>query len=147
MKITTIGFSKKSLEKFVTLLKEDNVDCLIDTRLNNTSQLSGFAKKNDLQYILENFLDIKYVHDLSLAPTPDILNDFKKKKITWEDYKIRYDNLLKKREVQNRINEILGLGTTICFLCSEHRPEHCHRSILVDFIKQYSGEIEVNHLC
>lgn len=44
-KICTIGFSKKSLRKFVELLKQENVHTVIDTRLHNTSQLSGYAKK------------------------------------------------------------------------------------------------------
>ncbi|KMK90760.1 DUF488 family protein [Rossellomorea marisflavi] len=147
MKVTTIGFSKKSLEQFVNLLKEAEVDCLIDTRLNNTSQLSGFAKKNDLKFILENFLNINYLHDKELAPSSEILTDYKKKLMSWEDYKVSYTNLLLQRKVQNRVDELLSLGKTICFLCSEHQPEQCHRSVLVDFIKQYNKQIVVQHLC
>lgn len=45
MKIYTIGFTKKGAERFFTLLKKNAVKTLIDVRLNNVSQLAGFAKK------------------------------------------------------------------------------------------------------
>jgi uncharacterized protein (DUF488 family) len=51
--ICTIGFSKKSLRKFIDLLEQGNVTRIVDTRLNNTSQLAGYAKKEDLKYVLE----------------------------------------------------------------------------------------------
>ncbi len=64
--ICTIGFSKKTLKSFVELLKKSNVNRLVDTRLNNTSQLSGFAKKNDLEYVM-SLVGISYTHDLALV--------------------------------------------------------------------------------
>tara|TARA_B100001758_G_scaffold215364_1_gene200990 strand:- start:274 stop:432 length:159 start_codon:yes stop_codon:yes gene_type:complete len=43
--IYTIGFTGTTAENFFERLKKNNVLKLIDTRLNNKSQLSGFAKK------------------------------------------------------------------------------------------------------
>ena len=62
MRIFTIGFTRKSAETFFTQLKESGVRMLIDTRLNNRSQLSGFAKQNDLQYFLREVGKIDYLH-------------------------------------------------------------------------------------
>lgn len=45
IKINTIGFTQKSAEDFFCLLKKSNTKLLIDVRINNVSQLSGFAKK------------------------------------------------------------------------------------------------------
>lgn len=45
MIIYTIGFSKKSLKEFISRLKKADVKKIIDVRLNNTSQLAGYAKK------------------------------------------------------------------------------------------------------
>lgn len=151
VKLATIGFSKKTLKEFVELLRKSNVTCLVDTRLNNTSQLSGFAKKNDLSYILEEFLKIRYIHRIELAPTQDILSDFKNKVISWEEYAIRYKKLLSDRKVEENMNDYLSKdkeGAT-CFLCSEHKPHHCHRSLLVDYLKEHLNdkeEIKIVHL-
>ena len=53
MNIYSIGFTQKSAEKFFKLISENNIQTLIDVRLNNTSQLSGFAKRDDLKYFLK----------------------------------------------------------------------------------------------
>ncbi|MDB9318435.1 DUF488 domain-containing protein [Nodularia spumigena] len=48
----TIGFTQKKAEQFFETLIKAGVKRVIDTRLNNVSQLAGFAKKNDLEYFL-----------------------------------------------------------------------------------------------
>ncbi len=73
----TIGFTKKSAEQFFTLLKAAGAGRVLDIRLNNTSQPAGFAKKDDLKYFLSRIGEIEYQHIPELAPTPDIINDFK----------------------------------------------------------------------
>lgn len=143
--IYTIGFTKKSLKQFIHLLKQAGVTILIDTRLNNTSQLSGFAKKNDLQYILE-LVNIGYYHDISLAPTQDILSEYKNKLISWEEYENRYLDLISKRKIERRFEKIAGKDV-VCFLCSEDKPHHCHRSILANYLKEHmSKKVDIVHL-
>lgn len=51
--IFTIGFGKKSARDFFEILQRAAVKKVVDIRLNNTSQLAGFSKKNDLSYFLE----------------------------------------------------------------------------------------------
>ncbi|MFI2858627.1 DUF488 family protein [Paenibacillus sp. JSM ZJ436] len=142
--ICTIGFAKKSLEQFVDLMKEAGVTRLIDTRLNNTSQLSGYAKKNDLSYVMR-LVGIKYKHDVMLAPTEDILSAYKKKLMSWDEYEKQYIGLLEKRKVENRIDDILEEEAT-CFLCSEDKPHHCHRRLLAEYLQNYKKEIKITHL-
>lgn len=142
--ICTIGFSKKSLQQFVELLKTSNVTRLVDTRLNNTSQLSGFAKKQDLRYVMK-LVGISYVHDISLAPTEDILSAYKKKQLDWYEYENRYIELLRKRKIENNISEIIQDETT-CFLCSEEKPHHCHRRLLAEYIQENKAGIKIIHL-
>lgn len=142
--ICTIGFSKKNLRKFVELLESNNVEKLVDIRLNNTSQLAGYSKKDDLEYVME-LRKIEYVHEPILAPTEDILKDYKNKKISWEDYEKRYKNLLKERKVEEIINGIIG-NKVICLLCSEEKPHHCHRRLLAEYIDQHLGDVIIVHL-
>lgn len=144
VEICTIGFSKKPLRKFVDLLQRENVKHLIDTRLNNTSQLAGFAKKDDLDYILQ-LVGVKYSHFLDLAPEEQMLDDFKKKRIGWGEYEKRYLDLLQKRRVEKDLDRILGDGKP-CFLCSEDKPHHCHRRLLAEYLQQFQEDIRTIHL-
>ncbi|ENC9213294.1 DUF488 domain-containing protein, partial [Salmonella enterica subsp. enterica serovar Montevideo] len=100
MNVFTIGFTKKSAEHFFNELKDNNVKKIIDVRLNNISQLSGFAKKNDLIFFLEKLCGIDYIHLDELAPTKSILEPYQKKKITWEQYEIEFINLMERRSIE-----------------------------------------------
>lgn len=143
--LCTIGFSKKSLKKFVVLLKNQGVEHLIDTRLNNTSQLSGFAKKDDLAYVMD-LVGIKYSHELDLAPEQDMLDAFKKKQINWSEYEKRYLSLLEKRRIERQVDDLLAGGKP-CFLCSEDKPHHCHRRLLVEYLSQQAqSKFSIVHL-
>jgi uncharacterized protein (DUF488 family) len=142
--LCTIGFSQKNLRKFVELLEHNNVSKLVDTRLNNTSQLSGYSKKDDLEYVME-LRNIEYVHEPLLAPTEDILKAYKKKEINWETYEKRYIDLLKERNIKEIIDEIIG-NKTICLLCSEHKPHQCHRRLLAEYINIYRKDVNIIHL-
>jgi len=94
--VYTIGFAKKNLRQFIAKLKEAGIKKVIDVRLNNTSQLAGYAKKDDLEYIL-SLVDIGYEHHPELAPTEELLKKFKKKQIRWQDYEKEYNNILLQR--------------------------------------------------
>lgn len=143
MKIYTIGFTKKSAEAFFEKLKENKVSKIIDIRLNNASQLAGFSKNNDLKYFLRQILDIDYSHEINLAPTKDILDDYKRKTITWDEYKKKYIEILEKRNIKERIS--ITDYDQCCFLCSEELPEFCHRILLTEYIGEII-ELEVKHL-
>ena len=67
---------------------------MIDVRLNNTSQLAGFTKRDDLAYFLEAICQAAYQHEPLLSPTDEILDGYKKKTISWEEYESRFRALL-----------------------------------------------------
>lgn len=145
MKTYTIGFTKKNAQNFFTLIKRNNVARIVDVRLNNTSQLAGFAKHDDLKYFLSELCNADYIHIKELTPTKDILDDYQKKIITWEIYEEKFLNLMSQRNIERLIDKsIMENG---CLLCSEHKPHHCHRRLVVDYLNQHWGsEIEVMHL-
>ena len=72
----TIGFTKKTAQQFFETLVNSGVKRVIDTRLNNVSQLAGFAKRKDLEYFLKSIGYIEYVHILDMAPTKDIIDEY-----------------------------------------------------------------------
>jgi len=144
IRLFTIGFTKKSASTFFEKLKSEGVKNIIDTRLNNTSQLSGFAKQADLQYFLKQIAGIDYQHQLSFAPTQDILSAYKKKTISWEDYSLRYLDLIQQRNIEKSIKKE-DLNNS-CLLCSEDKPHYCHRRLAVEYLQSKLTDIEIIHL-
>ena len=145
MKAFTIGFTKTSAEHFFTRLQDANVVRIIDIRLNNTSQLAGFAKGRDLAYFLKTIAGIEYVHLPQLAPTKQILEGYKKGHIDWSTYEERFIELLRRREVAKDLSGDLFEGA--CLLCSEPTPERCHRRLVLEHLNDAWGNmIRVSHL-
>jgi uncharacterized protein (DUF488 family) len=144
MKLFTIGFTNKSASKFFNLLLSHQVKKIIDTRINNVSQLSGFAKGKDLEFFAKSIGNIGYSHELTFAPTKDLLEKYRKKNISWDDYAIQYIELLESRDVANKLK--LADLDCACLLCSEDSPEKCHRRLLADYIKNKFSDIEIVHL-
>jgi len=117
---------------------------VIDVRLNNSSQLAGFAKRDDLRYFLEEILGISYVHLPELAPTKEILDAYKKHKGDWSVYEPAFLDLMKNREIEKRVDPDLIKGG--CLLCSEDKPHHCHRRLVVEYLQNKWGELSITHL-
>jgi uncharacterized protein (DUF488 family) len=144
MKLFTIGFTKKNAEAFFSKLKNADVRRLIDTRLNNQSQLAGFTKKDDLRYFLQEIAGIDYIHLPKLAPTQDMLDAYKKQKWAWETYEQAFQNLIASRKIEEEFKPELFDGA--CLLCSEHQPVHCHRRLVAEYLRDKWGGIEIEHL-
>jgi uncharacterized protein (DUF488 family) len=127
MKIFTIGFTKKSAEQFFRLLKQEGLTKVVDTRLNNVSQLAGFTKRDDLKFFLKEVLGIEYFHMSMLAPTKDILDEYKKNGGDWSTYERKFVDLVKNRKIESKIEREALSGA--CLLCSEPTPHHCLQEI------------------
>ncbi|MCT7956026.1 DUF488 domain-containing protein [Laspinema sp. D3] len=140
----TIGFTQKSAETFFTTLKQAGVKRIIDTRLNNISQLAGFAKKNDLKYFLKSLADIEYLHILDLAPTKDILDEYKKNKGDWSIYEQKFLHLIETRKIEKKVTPEQLDGA--CLLCSEAKPHHCHRRLVAEYLNGKWGNVKICHL-
>ena len=145
MKTFTIGFTQKSAKHFFSVIKNNDVSRIIDVRLNTSSQLAGFAKKTDLGYFLKELCDADYIHMPDLTPTKPMLDSYKNKTITWDNYADKFTNLMAQRHIERTINKnILDNG---CLLCSEHEPHQCHRRLVVEYLnKNWDSTIEVVHL-
>lgn len=145
MKIFTIGFTKKNAEHFFNFLRVSEVKTLVDVRLNNVSQLSGFAKRDDLKFFLNELCGIEYVHSPELAPTKELLSAYKKGSMTWEKYEDKFLNLMAQRSIERTITpSLLDHG---CLLCSEHEPHLCHRKLVIQYLNEHSDlDLKVKHL-
>ena len=142
--IYTIGFTKKSAKTFFELLRNNGIKKIIDIRLNNVSQLAGFTKKEDLEYFLRTIQNVDYKHMPIFAPNEDILSAYKKKKITWKEYEEKFISLISERQVEKLISKE-ELNNS-CLLCSEEKPEYCHRRLLAEYFKTKWDNVVVKHI-
>ena len=144
MKLSTIGFTKKPARRFFDLLRKSGAKRIVDVRINNTSQLAGFAKKEDLAYFLGEICCMDYVHLPSLAPTRELLGAYRKKTIGWDTFERRFIKLMRHRRIEvTTPKEVLSNG---CLLCSEDQPHHCHRRLVAEYLNEHWGGIEIAHL-
>ena len=143
MKIFTIGFMKKSAEQFFNRLKQPGLVRVVDTRLNNTSQLAGFTKKRDLEFFLHEICKLGYVHLPELAPTQEILDAYKASG-EWSNYERQFLSLMAERRIEDQVDKSILDGG--CLLCSEATPEHCHRRLVAEYLHRKWGDVEIVHL-
>ena len=144
IRLFTIGFTKKTAEAFFTKLSKAGVKRVIDIRLNNVSQLAGFAKRDDLYYFLKTICNIDYIHKPEFAPTRDILEEYKKNKGDWSAYEKGFLALLAERKPEETISRDMFDGG--CLLCSEDKPDNCHRRLVAEYLCEKWGNMEIIHL-
>lgn len=144
VKLYTIGFTRKSAEHFFSTLERAGVKRIVDVRLNNVSQLAGFAKRDDLAWLSKRIAGIEYVHRLDLAPTDAMLARHQRAETTWDDYAKAFRSLLEARHIDDTLPRELVDGA--CLLCSEHTPDHCHRRIVAEYLRERWGDVDIAHL-
>lgn len=145
MEIYSIGFTQKNASQFFGTLKAHGIERLLDVRLNNTSQLAGFAKQSDLPYFLKEICGAEYEHEPLLAPTQDILDAFKQNKVDWTVYTEAYLGLIRARKVESALSKQSFEKRTV-LLCSEATAEHCHRRLALEYLQSHWGDITICHL-
>jgi uncharacterized protein (DUF488 family) len=144
MKIFTIGFTQKTARRFFDLLRGSGARRIVDVRLNNVSQLAGFAKKDDLAFFAKEVASMDYVHVPDLAPTQAMLDAYKKEKGDWRLYEERFLGLMQERRIEETLpREVIDGG---CLLCSEDKPHRCHRRLVAEYLQKRWVDVEVTHL-
>jgi uncharacterized protein (DUF488 family) len=142
MKLYTIGFTKSSAEHFFERLRKANATRLVDVRLNNVSQLAGFAKRDDLRFFTHRLCGIEYEHNLELAPTQPMLSDYRNS-LEWPAYAARFQELMAQRRIEELDRDHLAGA---CLLCSEDTPHHCHRRLIAEYLRDKWRDVEIVHL-
>jgi uncharacterized protein (DUF488 family) len=145
VQLYTIGFTKKGAKRFFGLLEDADIQRLIDTRLSNRSQLSGFAKRDDLKYFLGRILDAEYEHRTDLAPTEQLLDQWRDNEIDWSTYEDRFFELIAERKIDESLTPDKFKTPTV-LLCSEHSADRCHRRLIGEYLDNKWGNVEMTHL-
>jgi uncharacterized protein (DUF488 family) len=146
MKLFTIGYTKKTAKIFFNLLKYNGIKVLLDIRRNNTSQLAAFTKEIDLKFFLEDLFNIKYIHDIKLAPSAELLKQYKLGNIDWTGYEDIFFREIKQNNIESHIkNNYINIDN-ICLLCSEEKPDRCHRRLVARVFSEIDKHVEIIHL-
>ncbi|CAM00214.1 hypothetical protein SACE_0878 [Saccharopolyspora erythraea NRRL 2338] len=125
-------------------MRASGATTLVDIRLNNVSQLAGFAKRDDLRYFLGELCGMSYTHRPDLAPTQPMLDDYKKQRTGWAMYENRFLELMEQRRIEDAVpREQFGNAV---LLCSEDKPHHCHRRLVAEYLAQHWDNVAIEHL-
>jgi len=145
MEIYSIGFTQSTAQQFFGRLSAAGVTHLLDVRLNNVSQLAGFAKRDDLAFFLGKLCGAAYTHEPLLAPSQEMLDTYKKQKGSWADYEREFVALLAHRRIEAELDRTLFDKPT-ALLCSEATADHCHRRLVLEYLQEKWGDIDIVHL-
>ena len=145
MEVHTIGFTQRKAAEFFGAIRQAGVKRLLDVRLNNSSQLAGFAKQDDLQFFLAELCGAEYQHELLLAPTQELLDSYRKHKGSWVDYERGFLDLMRAREIERKLNADTFKKPTV-LLCSEPTADHCHRRLVLEYLRDKGWDVQVTHL-
>ena len=146
MNLYTLGFTQKSAETFFGLLRANGVQKLVDIRVNPHGQLSGFARQEDLPYFLRQLAaGCAYVHWPELAPTKEILKDYRADG-DWPRYVARFEALLDERNIPAALERAEFESQACCLLCSEATPEQCHRRLVAERLAAHWPNVAIVHL-
>ena len=144
VKVFTMGYVGKNAREFFDILKQAGIKKVVDVRLYNTSQLAGFTKKHDLEYFLLTIVGAEYIHIPIMAPTKQLLNDYKKGLLNWQQYKTQFNSIIAERQIEKHITpQDMDMA---CFLCSEAKADNCHRRLVVEHLAEHWQNISINHL-
>ena len=146
MKLFTIGFTQKTAREFFNKIKNNNIDLLIDIRLNNVSQLAGFAKGKDLEYFLKEICDCEYAHDDVFAPTKTLLDNYRSNKVSWNEYEDVFAKIMENRQIEERFKKLYSNYKNVCLLCTEPTAEQCHRRLVAEYLHKHCDNIEIIHI-
>lgn len=144
MKIFTIGFTGKTAEHFFSLVSKSGANKVLDIRLNKSSQLAGFAKDQDLGFFLLKLSGVEYEAMPTLAPSKDLLDAYRSRKIDWATFEKGYIELIQDRKIFEVTDKTLFVDCVL--LCSENEPDRCHRRVLAELISSHFDNFEVIHL-
>jgi uncharacterized protein (DUF488 family) len=126
--IYSIGHGNKNIEEFVAELKAFGIQYLLDIRSKPFSKWSSQYNQNELKFDLEKN-NIKYVFlGNTLGGLPDDRSCYN------SDGKVVYELIKDKEFFKKSLQRLITANEkniNVAIMCSESKPEECHRSKLI----------------
>lgn len=141
MQVLTAGYQRETIEAFVEKVKSADVDVVVDVRTRPYSRKPGFSKESLRQHLEK--VGIDYRHVVSLGMPVDLL-----KHRSGDNAHIlsAYRDQLPQHETLLKALVALASRKRICLLCFEENEDHCHRSVLADYLANTDAKIQITHL-
>lgn len=139
----SIGHSNHSIERFLDLVAQNDIQIVADVRSSPYSKYSPWFNKDDLNNALET-QGVRYVflgQELGGRPADEHLYDD-------QGYAL-YDRFLEMDYVQRGLARLMSLieeGHRVAVLCSEEDPRECHRHRLIAWEMDRSFGIVALHI-
>ncbi|WP_035552926.1 DUF488 domain-containing protein [Burkholderia sp. 9120] len=135
MTVFTIGYEGLSIDAFMALLVENDVETVVDIRELPLSRKPGFSKKA-LASVL-NLTGLEYVHMASLG-CPRPVRDRYREDGNWKRYTVGFLKHLKSQEAAIVELSDLVASSNCALLCYEADYNFCHRSMVANAVHDYS---------
>lgn len=141
MTIYTIGYEKRNIQEYISILKKAKVQTLIDVRETPWSYKRDFCKSKLSKELSSAGIDYVHMKELGNPKT------FREKQTSADNILQRYKAYLEETQsglatFQNFILISNLLKENICLTCFERDYQSCHRSIIVEQIsKWHKGKI------
>ena len=81
-----------------------------------------------------------------MAPTEELLVGFQKKTIEWPEFESRFRSIVEGRHIEALLDPQSFRVMRTVLLCSEPKPDRCHRRLVAEYLKQVWGEVQIIHL-
>lgn len=144
-KIYTLGYEKKSIHEFINILVKADVNILVDVRERAWSYKRDFCKTKFSNELKKH--GIEYIH-IRTAGNPRALRT---ESISRAEILNKYKLYLTKTlsgipEISSVLEVSFTEGKNICLTCFEREHQHCHRSIITEFLKENMKRLQISHL-
>ena len=127
MLIYTIGHSNHNWEAFAELLRQNDIELLVDTRSKPVSRFAPFANARIMPALLEEIgIDYEFMGGVLGGKPPD-------SKFYDARGKPDYRKMRELDEFQEAVSQLASMSSRrqTAILCSEEDPSQCHRLLLL----------------
>lgn len=131
MILYTTGYENKPASLFFETLRRHGIERVIDIRILPDGPMEGYARREDLAYLLQAVLGCEYVYCPTLAPTREMLERYHRAP-DWAGYVAEYEQLMDERNVPEALEPALFFEKRACLLCFENSPAQCHRRLAAE---------------
>lgn len=140
-KIYSIGYSNRALKEFIRLLDKYQIEFLVDVRSRPYSKFNPDFNKEGLErFFKSNKIRYVFMGD-QIGGLPEDVTCF-------TDGKVDYDKCRLKESYVSGITRLVTAyekGLQVAVMCSEGKPQDCHRSKLLGEMLR-DRNIEVQHV-
>ncbi len=136
LRLISLGYEKRDIEELIIILRDLSVTTLLDVREFPVSRKKGFSKKSLSRHLENAGIGYKHIKEAG--------NPYHKLGVDLQQCLQMYSEYL---EENPQVIDILELDinseSSVALLCYERKHKNCHRSILIEKIRQHGNIIEL----